>query len=603
MLPEHLTIPFQLILPALFAMGLLLPFKFLGTRKGAWIYSATTSTVSFAFSLYVAFGFNWANPGQLDYVGTIPWIPGFGLEFSYGMDSMSLWLVLLTTFLMPIVVMGSLVEVKGDMRTFHFWLHILEAALIGTFIARDIIFFYVCFEFTLIPLFFLIGIFGHGEKLKAAKVFFYYTFTASLLTMAGVLYVAWFNTTLTPSTPGLAEVYKSIAIDVPGDFHGNATSYALSHYAGQWTFNIKALWAAGRMMPLEQQLLVMLSLLAGFGVKTPLFPFHTWLPLAHTEAPTAGSVDLAGLVLKLGPYGLLRLGIPMLPLAVIAVAPYVGAIAVIGVVYAALVCWVQRDAKKLVAYSSVSHMGFCILGLFAFDRGNIGATGAMIYMISHGLATGGLFLCIGMLYDRFKTREIERMSGLAKIMPLWAFFFCVFAFASVGLPGLNGFVGEFLTMLGTFNSREHLGDPILGPWYAIIAGTGVILAAIYLLYLVGKIVFGPVLLPHWEDTGETGIGGKHEHDLSYREAITVAPLAVACLVIGLFPFPILRSLEPSVGVMNEAVHRQIEDDNEQAFRTEIEGERPTDRASWTEMSWGTAYSIELAEPQAEEVAP
>ncbi|MFI4861017.1 MAG: NuoM family protein [Phycisphaerales bacterium JB063] len=576
MLPEHLTIPFQLILPALFALGLLLPFKFLGTRKGAWIYSATTSTISFGFSLYVAYHFKWAEPGALHYVGTIPWIPSFGLEFSYGLDSMSLWLVLLTTFLMPIVVLGSLVEVKGDMRTFHFWLHILEAALIGTFIARDIIFFYVCFEFTLIPLFFLIGIFGHGEKLKAAKVFFYYTFTASLLTMAGMLYVAWFNTTLDPNMPELIAAYETIDIDASGDYvapgteYKASTYYAQERYAGHWTFNIKALWAAGRVMPLWQQILVMLSLLAGFGAKTPLFPFHTWLPLAHTEAPTAGSVDLAGLVLKLGPYGLLRLAIPMLPLAVLAIAPYLGALAVFGVVYAALVCWVQRDAKKLVAYSSVSHMGFCILGLFAFDKGHIGATGAMIYMISHGLATGGLFLCIGMLYDRFHTRELDRMSGLAKIMPLWAFFFCVFIFASVGLPGLNGFVGEFLTMLGTFNSQEVQGTPILGPWYAIIAGTGVILAAIYLLYLVGKIVFGPVLLPHWEDTGETGIGGKFEHDLSYRETMTVAPLAVACLVIGLFPFPILRSLEPSVAEMNKAVNAQIEVENGEAVNVEAD---------------------------------
>ncbi|MEM9415484.1 MAG: NADH-quinone oxidoreductase subunit M [Planctomycetota bacterium] len=591
-LPEHLTIPFQLILPALFAMGLLLPFKFLNTRKGAWIYSATTSTISFGFSLYVAYHFNWADPGKLSYVGTIPWIPGFGLEFSYGLDSMSLWLVLLTTFLMPIVVLGSLVEVKGDMRTFHFWLHILEAALIGTFIARDIIFFYVCFEFTLIPLFFLIGIFGHGEKLKAAKVFFYYTFTASLLTMAGMLYVAWFNTTLDPAMPELIAAYETIDLDVPDDYTGTATQYAQETYAGHWTFNIKALWAAGRVMPLHMQILVMLSLLAGFGAKTPLFPFHTWLPLAHTEAPTAGSVDLAGLVLKLGPYGLLRLAIPMLPLAVLAIAPYLGALAVFGVVYAALVCWVQRDAKKLIAYSSVSHMGFCVLGLFAFDEGNIGATGAMVYMISHGLATGGLFLCIGMLYDRFHTREIERMSGLAKIMPLWAFFFCVFIFASVGLPGLNGFVGEFLTMLGTFNSQEVHGKPILGPWYAIIAGTGVILAAIYLLYLVGKIVFGPVLLPHWEDTGETGIGGKHEHDLSYRETMTVAPLAVACLVIGLFPFPILRSLEPSVEAMNKAVNAQIEVENGEAVNEEagVDGRigmnaKPPRRQDAKEEAW------------------
>ncbi len=565
MLPNAYTIPFQLIMPAFFALGLLLPIKALGTRRGAWVYSAITSTISFAFTLYVAYNFNWADSGKLQFVGHIPWVDGWNLGFDYGLDGMSLWLVMLTTFLMPIVVLGSLVEVKGDMRTFHFWLHILEAALIGTFIARDIIFFYVCFEFTLIPLFFLIGIFGHGDKLKAARVFFFYIFTASLLTMAGILYVAWFNTTLTPQTPGLAEVYDSIRYDVPESFVASSpeaasTEYAQATFAGHWTFNIKALWAAGRMMPMEAQVLVMLTMLAGFGVKTPLFPFHTWLPLAHTEAPTAGSVDLAGLVLKLGPYGLLRLAIPMLPMAAVVIAPWLGALAVIGIIYAALVCWVQTDAKKLVAYSSVSHMGFCMLGLFAFDgtatTGSIGATGAFIYMLSHGLATGGLFLCIGMLYDRFHTREIDRMSGLAKIMPAWAVFFCVFAFASVGLPGLNGFIGEFLTMLGTFKSREVNGSPILGPWYAIPAALGVILAAIYLLYLVGKIVFGPLNLPHWEDTGETGIGGGH--DLSYREAMTLTPIAVVCLVIGLFPYPILRSLEPAIREHTRYVHEAID---------------------------------------------
>lgn len=558
MLPEQYTIPLQLILPAFFALCMLLPFKFLNTRKGAWIFSASTSTFSFLFTLYVASQFNWGDAGSLQFVGHIPWVPGFGLGFDYGMDAMSLWLIMLTTFLMPIVVLGSLVEVKGDMRTFHFWLHILEAALIGTFIARDIIFFYVCFEFTLIPLFFLIGIFGHGEKLKAAKVFFFYTFTASLLTMAGALYVAWFNTTLDPTTLSPDRLAELKAVYGTIDFEVAAP---LAEYAGQWTFNIKALWAAGRMMPLESQIIVMIAFLAGFGVKTPLFPFHTWLPLAHTEAPTAGSVDLAGLVLKLGPYGLLRLAIPMLPMAAAILAPWLGGLAVIGIIYAALVCWVQKDAKKLIAYSSVSHMGFCILGLFAFDPGSIGATGAFIYMLSHGIATGGMFLCIGMLYDRFKTREIARMSGLAKIMPAWAFFFALFTFASVGLPGLNGFVGEFLTMLGTFNSAELHGKPLLGPMYAIPAALGVILAAIYLLYLLGKIVFGPLELPHWEDTGETGIGGGESHDLSYREAMTLAPLAVACVVIGLFPYPILRSLEPAIQNHTQYVDQYIADEN------------------------------------------
>lgn len=566
LLPDAYTIPFLLIMPAFFAMGLLLPIPALSTRKGAWIYSATTSTISFLFMLYVAFSFDWGRSGELQFVGEIPWVPGWDLGFNYGLDGMSVWLVMLTTFLMPIVVLGSLVEVKGDMRTFHFWLHILEAALIGTFIARDMIFFYVCFEFTLIPLFFLIGIFGHGEKLKAARVFFFYTFTASLLTMAGMLYVAWFNTTLDPMDAEVVKVYETIQFDItdpefePTSPEAASTEFAQDRYAGQWTFNIKALWAAGRLMPLEAQLLVLLAFLAGFGVKTPLFPFHTWLPLAHTEAPTAGSVDLAGLVLKLGPYGLLRLAIPMLPIAVITLAPYIAALAVIGVIYAALVCWVQKDAKKLVAYSSVSHMGFCILGLFAFDgtatTGSIGATGAFVYMLSHGLATGGLFLCIGMLYDRFHTREIERMSGLAKIMPAWAFFFCLFAFASVGLPGLNGFIGEFMTMLGTFNSREVNGSPILGPWFAIPAALGVILAAIYLLYLVGKVVFGPLSLPHWEDTGESGIAGGH--DLSYREAMTLTPLAAVCLLIGLYPYPILRSLEPAIMEHTQYVHHEID---------------------------------------------
>ena len=578
MLPEAYTIPFQLIMPAVFALGLLLPIKALGTRKGAWIYSATTSTISFLFTLYVASMFDWSNSGSLQFVGEIPWVPGWDLGFNYGLDGMSIWLVMLTTFLMPIVVLGSLVEVKGDMRTFHFWLHILEAALIGTFIARDIVFFYVCFEFTLIPLFFLIGIFGHGEKLKAARVFFFYTFTASLLTMAGVLYVAWFNTTIDPSTMSQEQlvefnaIYDSIEFDPIGvEGEVDDSEWAKAEYPGQWTFNIKALWAAGRQMPMEAQLLVMLAFLAGFGVKTPLFPFHTWLPLAHTEAPTAGSVDLAGLVLKLGPYGLLRLAIPMVPLAALTLAPWLGALAVIGVIYAALVCWVQTDAKKLIAYSSVSHMGFCILGLFAFDgtadTGSVGATGAFIYMLSHGLATGGMFLCIGMLYDRFHTREINRMNGLAKIMPVWAFFFCLFAFASVGLPGLNGFIGEFLTMIGTFNSREVNGSPILGPWYAILAATGVILAAIYLLFLVGKIVFGPLNLPHWEDTGETGIAGGH--DLSYREAMTLTPIAAICLIIGLYPYPILRSLEPAIQEHTQYVHDEIDKMEAEAEESQI----------------------------------
>jgi NADH-quinone oxidoreductase subunit M len=505
-------ISLQLYLPVLFAMGLLLPIQALSRRKVSWAYSAITSTISFGMTLIIMFfGFDWSRPGEMQLTDTVVWLPDFGMTFHFGIDGISLWLVALTTFLMPIVVIGSLIEVDHNMRTFHFWLHILEACLIGTFIARDALMFYACFEFSLIPLFFLIGLFGHREKLRAAKMFFLYTFTGSMLTLAGVLYVA----------------------------------YVHAERVGEWNFFIDALVeTASQHMTLEQQSWVMLAFLAGFAIKTPLWPFHTWLPLAHTEAPTAGSVDLAGLVLKLGPYGLIRLAIPMCPAAAVVFAPYLGVFACIGVIVTALICWVQTDAKKLIAYSSVSHMGFCILGLFAFDNGNIGATGAIYYLIAHGLATGGLFICLGMLYDRFRTRDIREMSGLAREMPFWTAFFVFFALASVGLPGLNGFVGEFLTMLGTANSPQG----VLGWTYAVTAATGVILAAIYLLFLVGKIVFGPVKVPAYVDQEikESKLSQRNLHGMSWREIFTVAPLAAACLFLGLFPGPLLGTLEPAV---------------------------------------------------------
>ncbi len=523
-------ISLQLYLPVLFAMGLLLPIPALSRRKVAWVYSAVTSTISFGMTIVIfAFGFDWSRPEVMQLTDTVVWLPDFGMTFHFGIDGISLWLVALTTFLMPVVVLGSLIEVDHDMRTFHFWLHILEACLIGTFIARDALMFYACFEFSLIPLFFLIGLFGHGQKIRAATMFFFYTFTGSMLTLAGVLYVAY--------------------------LHAEAT--------GAWDFDIVALTATAQTMTLEQQSWVMLAFLAGFAIKTPLWPFHTWLPLAHTEAPTAGSVDLAGLVLKLGPYGLIRLAIPMCPAAAALFAPYLGVFACVGVVVTALICWVQTDAKKLIAYSSVSHMGFCVLGLFAFDKGNIGATGAIYYMIAHGLATGGMFLCLGMLYDRFHTRNIQDMSGLAREMPFWTAFFVFFALASVGLPGLNGFVGEFLTMLGTANSP----DGVLGWTYAVTAATGVILAAIYLLFLVGKIVFGPRRVPAYVESSirENPLNQRIVHGMSWREIFTVAPIAAACLFLGLFPGPVLSTLEPAIETKVAATRAAILEANPDAY--------------------------------------
>jgi NADH-quinone oxidoreductase subunit M len=438
----------------------------------------------------VALSFDWK----------INWISNLDLSVHLGLDAISLWLVLLTAFLMPIVVLATFTEIKQRVKEFYMWLLILETAMLGVFLARDLITFYLCFEFTLVPLFFLIGIYGGPKRLKAAKVLFLYSFTGSMLTLAGFLYVAWWYVELT---------------------------------GGIWTFRMDLLIAAAAQMSPSQQTWVLLALLAGFAVKVPLFPVHTWLPLAHTEAPTAGSVILAGVLLKLGTYAMLTLAIPMAPDAVARLTPLIGTLAVIGILYAALICWVQKDIKRLIAYSSVSHMGFCVLGMFALNV--IGVSGSVLYMINHGLSTGALFLCVGMIYERLHERDMTKIRGLGKIMPIWASFMVFFCLASVGLPGLNGFVGEFLTLLGTFLAGDRLG-----PGYAIAAGFGMILTAVYILYMVGKVVFGPLKLPP-ADRRQDPV-----RDLTAREITVLAPLAIACLVLGLYPQPVLRSIEAPV---------------------------------------------------------
>ncbi len=541
-MPTNWILPLQMLLPMAFAGILLLPIKALNERKIAWLYSAFTSMVSLGVAILIAIRFDWSNPGHVQIPGEFAWLPELGLRFSFGVDSISIALLILTALLMPVVVVASLLEVKHDMRKFQFWLHVLEAALMGSFMARDLVFFYTCFEITLIPLFFLIAQFGHHDRLRAAKVMFFYAFTGSMVMLAGIFYVAWWG-------------YQSQG----------------APWSGQWHWDIESLWAIGNTMSRTQQTCILGAFVLGLGIKTPLFPFHTWLPLVHTEAPTAGSVDLAGLVLKLGPYGLLRFAIPMLPLGVLVLAPWLGALAVIGVIAAALIAWVQTDAKKLVAYSSISHMGFAVLALFAFDKGSIGATGAMVYMLSHGLATGGLFICLGMLYDRFQTRDLDRLSGLAKIMPLWAFFFGIFAFASVGLPGLSGFVGEFLCLIGSFGGRYDpaavAGLPTflgMAPelWlpkvYAVLAGSGVVLAAIYVLHLLGRVAFGPLKRPFFESTGEHGMDKTHGHDLSSRETAILVPLALACLLIGIYPKPLTAALEPAVRGLCATVNGKLD---------------------------------------------
>src|SRR4051812_21812451 len=423
-------------------------------------------------------------PESLDYTGMS--LDAIGFTFRLGADGVSLWLVVLTCFLQPLAVAASFESIRERQKEYYAWMMALLVAMLGVFLARDVLLFYIFFELTLIPMFFIIGIWGGPDRRAAAGKFFLFTFTGSVFTLAGVIYLGW----------------RANTFDL-----NQVTAFAQDQLSG------------------TERLWVLLAFLAGFAVKVPLFPVHTWLPLAHTEAPTAGSVILAGVLLKLGTYGLLRLAMPMgllgpdglmFPGIVKAIA----VLCIVGIIYGALVAWVQRDIKKLVAYSSVSHLGFCVLGLVALTA--VGLQGSILYMINHGLSTGALFLVIGMIYDRYHTRDIDQLSGLARIMPKLAFFFVFFALSSIGLPGLNGFPSEFMTVLGAFSSKS-LGIP-----YGAFAALGVILGAVYMLHLLARVLFGPVKVPvhHDEHSGaEDHHHPPRKNDINGREIAILVPLA------------------------------------------------------------------------------
>jgi len=459
------------------------------------------------------YAFDYSRAAEFQFSGAAVWISELGLELSVGVDGVALLLIALTALLGPICVLGSWTGIRERTRMFFAWLLVLQAAMIGVFAARDLLVFYICFEFTLLPMFVLINVFGSTNRKAAAIKFFIYTFTGSMIALAGLVYVAM---------------------------------YAAEHL-GHWTFDIGVLAEQARSMSQTEQGWVMAAMLAGFAVKVPLFPVHTWLPLAHTEAPTAGSVILAGVLLKLGTYGIYRFVLGFVPLAVVEYAPLLATLSIIGIIYAGLICWVQTDVKKLVAYSSVSHLGFCVLGLVAINA--TGLSGSVLYMLSHGLSTGALFLLIGFMYERYHTRDMGQVGGLAAKMPVWSSFMVFFTLASVGLPGLNGFVSEFLCLIGTFQSSSTLeagnigATPgALGPWFAFFAGTGMIIAAIYLLYMVGRMVWGPLREPADYHDGHAGL----PIDLSMREIWALVPLAVLCLVFGLYPKPLLATIEAPV---------------------------------------------------------
>jgi len=538
---------YLIAIPLLFALLVLA-----APKEWARITALCGTLIALAISVFAMLPgegrFDWANAEQFQYAHTFAWLPQMGLTFSVGADSVSMMLIALTALLGPICVQASKTAITDRVKTYYSWLLVLQAAVTGVFAARDLVLFYTCFEFTLIPMFVLISLYGSTNRKKAAIKFFLYTFTGSVIALAGLVYVAW-----------RASVANS----------------------GEWTFDIGTLQEVGAAMSFREQAWVMVAMLAGFAVKVPLFPVHTWLPLAHTEAPTAGSVILAGVLLKLGTYAMFRFVLPFTPAAVIEYAPVIAVVCVIGIIYGGLICWVQKDVKKLVAYSSVAHLGFCILGMFALN--NNGLTGSILYMINHGLSTGALFLCIGMIYERYHTRSMNELGGLAAKMPVWATFMVFFTMASVGLPGLNGFVSEFLCLLGAFQASSAWGSSTgvtstgaldsglwgsagqavpgatagaLGPWVAAIAGIGMIIAAIYLLYMVGKVVWGPLVEPaghghHGHAAhGSHGAEDKHEAplptDLNMREIGILLPLAALCLVLGVYPKPMLNALQPPI---------------------------------------------------------
>jgi NADH-quinone oxidoreductase subunit M len=449
-----------------------------------------TSLVTFAVSLALWMGFD-ASPGapEFQFEEFAPWVPSVGIGYHVGLDGIALLLVMLTTALMPVVVLSCWSAIQDRVKEFMIALLVLETAMIGTFGSLDLVLFYVYWELMLVPMYLLIGIWGGSNRLYATVKFFIYTFAASVLMLIAILYIY---------------------------FHDGGTfDYVAARDSLQVTPRAGAL--------------LFLAFAVAFAVKVPMFPLHTWLPDAHTEAPTAGSVILAGVLLKMGTFGFIRYAMPLFPEAALQYRGAIAVVAVIGIVYGALMCFVQPDMKRLVAYSSVSHLGFVMLGLAALSAE--GLTGGVYQMLNHGVSTGGLFLIIGMLYERRHTRLIADYGGIAKTVPLLTIAFVIVTLSSIGLPTTNGFVGEFLILTGTFISRMPGGQVM-----AVIAATGVILGAVYMLTLVEKVFYGPI----------TNDENRHISDMSVREGFVLAPVIVMIFVMGLLPGPFLAPAKPSV---------------------------------------------------------
>lgn len=451
----------------------------------------------------------WYNPKGPEFQFEVihNWIPSVGVKYHFGVDGFAVLLILLTTLLTFISVYSSFTAITHREKEYYVFLLLLSTGMMGVFMSLDFILFYVFWEVMLVPMYFLIGVWGGPRKLYAAIKFFLYTLFGSVLMLVGILALYFYNST------GLA------AVGLPG--LGNAPSFSIPH-----------LYTIAPQIPPELQFWIFLAFFVGFAIKVPMWPFHTWLPDAHVEAPTAGSVILAGVLLKMGTYGFVRFSLPILPDATMKAVPWIGVLAIIAIIYGALVAMAQKDMKKLVAYSSVSHMGFVMLGMFALNAP--GLRGAILQMLNHGVSTGALFLLVGLVYERRHNRMIAEYGGIAKVMPLYAMFFMIITMSSIGLPTLNGFIGEFTILIGAFNHSW---------WWALFGATGIVLGAGYMLWMYQRVFFGEL----------TNEKNKDLKDLNRREQWTIIPLIVIAFWIGLYPKPFFERMAPTVDHILERI--------------------------------------------------
>jgi NADH-quinone oxidoreductase subunit M len=464
-----------------------------GARRNIRNVALLTTVFTFILSLFIWIGFDYSVPG-FQMVEKREWLDS-GISYHMGVDGISMLFVILTTFLMPFCILASWESIDTRVKEYMIAFLILETLMIGVFCALDMVLFYVFFEAGLIPMFIIIGVWGGKRRVYASFKFFLYTLTGSVLMLLAMMAMFW----------------QAGTTDIPT---------LLTH-----------------VFPPQMQFWLWIAFFASFAVKMPMWPVHTWLPDAHVEAPTAGSVILAGILLKMGGYGFLRFSIPMFPVASADLAPLVFTLSVVAIIYTSLVALMQDDIKKLIAYSSVAHMGFVTMGIFALNEQGI--QGAIFQMISHGLVSGALFLCVGVVYDRMHTREIAAYGGLVNNMPKYAVAFMVFTMANVGLPGTSGFVGEFLTLLAVFQ---------VNTWVAFFAATGVILSAAYALWLYRRVIFGAL----------TKESLKGLSDLSLREKTILYPLVALVIFFGVYPAPLLDATAASVGALLNQVSASLD---------------------------------------------